>query len=74
VTNNLNLRASPVFGSTLILTSPTGTELEIIGGPTCQPYQGGAYLWWQVSRSDGQTGWSAEGSINGNFYFLEPLD
>jgi hypothetical protein len=73
VTSNLNMRSSAGIGSKLILTNPAGTQLTIIGGPTCEPYQGGAYLWWQVQRSDEQTGWSAEGSLTGKFYFLEPM-
>jgi hypothetical protein len=72
VTSNLNMRSAAGIGSSLILTNPRGTQLTIIGGPVCEPYQGRAYLWWQVQRSDGQTGWSAEGTLTGSLYFLEP--
>jgi hypothetical protein len=74
VTSNLNMRADAGINNRLILTNPTGTELEITGGPVCEPHQGGAYLWWQVRRSDGQTGWSAEGTSTGSLYFLQPVE
>lgn len=74
VLSNLNMRSAPEIGTNLLLTNPVGTQLSIVGGPVCGLYLGGAYLWWQVSRSDGQTGWSAEGSLNSNAYFLEPVD
>jgi hypothetical protein len=67
------MRSSAGIGNSLILTNPTGTQLAIIGGPVCEPYQGGAYLWWQVSREDGQSGWSAEATLTGTYYFLEPV-
>jgi hypothetical protein len=73
VVANLNMRSTAGIGNNLILTNPVGTQLTILGGPVCEPYQGGAYLWWQVKLSDGQAGWSAEGSITGKFYFLEPV-
>lgn len=73
VTSNLNMRSAAGIGNQLILTNPTVTQLTIIGGPVCEPYQGGAYLWWQVRRSDEQSGWSAEGSSTGKIYFLEPI-
>jgi hypothetical protein len=36
------------------------------------PYWTGAYLWWQIRLPDGRVGWSAEGSLHGSFYFIEP--
>jgi hypothetical protein len=36
------------------------------------PYWTGAYLWWQIQLPDGNVGWSAEGSLHGSFYFMEP--
>ena len=73
VTFNLNMRSSAGIGNSWIQTNPPGTQLTILGGPVCEPYQGSAYLWWQVRSSDDQSGWSAEGSLTQNFYFLEPI-
>jgi hypothetical protein len=58
-----------------MLTNATGTELEIIGGPACTAIgRNAAYQWWQVRRAeDGKVGWSAEASLTGRFYFLEPI-
>jgi hypothetical protein len=74
VTSNLNMRVDAGISKSLILTNPSGTQLTIIGGPVCESYQDGAYLWWEVSRSDEQTGWSAEGSLTDRYYFLEPIE
>jgi len=74
VTTHLHLRTEAGIGNQLILTNLPGTELTIIGGPVCAPYHRGAYLWWQVSLPNDQTGWSAEGSSSSNFYFLEPVE
>ncbi len=73
ITTNLNLREEPGIGKKLVRTNPTTTQLQIIGGPVCTPYKGSAYLWWNVQLPDGVTGWSAEGSATGKFYFLEPI-
>ncbi len=72
VLTNASLRSAPEISNNLILVNPVGTQLKIIGGPVCGPYQGRAYLWWQVQRNDGKSGWSAEGALNGGYYFLEP--
>jgi hypothetical protein len=56
------------------LTNLPGTELKVVGGPVCYPYEDGAYLWWQVQTQANEIGWSAEGSLNGNLYFLQPID
>lgn len=72
VRTNLNLRASPGMDQEIMLVHLPGIRLEIIGGPFCIPYLDGAYRWWQVQRPDGQIGWSAEGSLNRFYYFLEP--
>jgi len=73
VVTNLNMRSNPEIGNNLILTSPVSAKLDVIGGPVCTPYQGRAYLWWQVKNAEGKEGWSAEGYLNGQGYFLEPL-
>ena len=70
-TTNLNLRSSPGIKDNWLKAIPAGTTVEVLGNPTCSPYLDGAYLWWQVKLPDGTTGWSAEGSLSGNSYFLE---
>jgi hypothetical protein len=47
--------------------------VEIVGGPECIPYWTGAYLWWQIKLPGDRVGWSAEGSLHGSFYFMEPM-
>lgn len=74
VVTSLNLRTSPGIKNRLIRSHPTGTTLEVIGGPECVLQEEGAYLWWNVQNPDGTTGWSAEGSNTGKFYFLEPVN
>lgn len=73
VLTNLNLRKDPGLNGVWILTHLTGTELEVIGGPGCTPIGQQAYQWWRVRRPDGREGWSAEASLRGQFYFLEPI-
>lgn len=73
VVTNLNMRTEAGITKKLIRTNPAGTELTIIGGPVCEAYEAGAYLWWQVQRADEENGWSAEGSLTDQFYFLEPV-
>jgi hypothetical protein len=75
VINNLNIRASPEFSNnSWIRTNPSGTVLEIIGGPVCNADPEIPYLWWQVRTPGNLTGWSAEASAQGSFYFLEPIE
>ena len=73
VTTSLNLRSEPGIGNNLIGANPTDALLKVIGGPVCLAHQGSAYVWWQVQSLDGLTGWSAEASLTGSFYFLEPV-
>ncbi|GAB4504538.1 MAG: hypothetical protein Fur0043_15320 [Anaerolineales bacterium] len=73
VITNLNMRSSPGIQNNWILTNPRGTILNVIGGPVCTPYEGGAFLWWEVTNPAGNTGWSAEARQQGYYYYLEPL-
>ena len=59
------LRSAP-FGDPIGFIE-TNTIFDVIGGPECN----GNILWWQVSTSDGLTGWTAEG-VDGEAY-LEPV-
>jgi len=73
VISNLNFRSSPGIENNLLRVNPVGTQLEVISGPVCTPFGKGAYLWWEVRSADGATGWSAEGTLEGKSYFLEPM-
>jgi len=73
IQRRLNFRSYPGLFNNLIWTNDPGTEVEVIGGPSCTRYeQGGAYLWWEIQLPDGSTGWSAEASAFGSFYVMEP--
>ena len=72
ILRRLNFRSSPGIRDNWILTNIPGTRVEVIGGPECVPYWTGSYLWWQIQLPDGRTVWSAEGSLQGSFYFMEP--
>ena len=69
----LNLRSSPSIAASILKVNPTNSQVEIIGGPTCEPVGAHAYLWWQIRLADGTEGWSAESPLNQASYFLQPL-
>ena len=54
----LKLRAGPGVNNTLIENLPSGTVVEIIGGPTFD----GTYTWWNVRTPSGNEGWSVDGA------------
>jgi hypothetical protein len=73
IQRRLNFRSSPGIMDNWILTNIPGTQVEVVGGPTCTRYQNGvAYLWWQIKLPNGSVGWSAEASASGMYYFMEP--
>ena len=71
--NFQNFRSSPEVADNLVYVLAPTSEVPVVGGPTCVEYAGGAHLWWQVTIDDGTSGWMAEGSADGLFYFLEPV-
>lgn len=73
IVRTLNFRSSPGIGDNWLLTNHPGTQVEIVNGPVCWPYFVGAYVWWQIRLPDGRLGWSAEASLHGTFYFMEPV-
>jgi len=74
IIRRLNFRSYPGLFKNLIRTNEPGVEVEVVGGPACTRYrEGGAYLWWEIKLPDGLTGWSAEASAFGAFYFMEPV-
>jgi hypothetical protein len=74
ILRRLNFRSSPGIRDNWLRTNIPGTQVEVMSGPECVPYVSGAYLWWQIRLPDGEVGWSAEGSIYGTFYFMEPSE
>ena len=72
ILRRLNFRSSTGIENNWIQTNLPGTQVEVIDGPVCLPYFVGAYVWWQIRLPDGQVGWSAESSLLGRFYFMEP--
>lgn len=74
ILRRLNFRSSPGIGENWLRTNIPGTPVEVVGGPECLPYYTGAYVWWQIRLPDGEIGWSAEGSMHGSFYFMEPAE
>ena len=73
VAANLYERSAAGLDKPVLLTNLPGARLDVIGGPTCTPYGSGAYLWWNVKTAAGVTGWSAEASLDGKTYFLQPV-
>jgi hypothetical protein len=72
----LNFRSGPGLEWPILFTNAPGATMDVIGGPTCTPMRtrmgSGAYLWWNLRMPDGREGWSAEASLLGQYYFLEP--
>lgn len=61
------LRSGPSTSNTVLSMMTAGTQMEIIGGPSCAD----GYVWWNVRVSDGRVGWTAEGPIGE--LWLEPV-
>ncbi|HAV75908.1 MAG TPA: hypothetical protein DCX53_00995 [Anaerolineae bacterium] len=75
IKHRLNFRSSPGIHNNRVLTNLPGTQVEVIGGPICTRYRNsGAYLWWQIELPNGLVGWSAEASIFGDYFFMEPVN
>src|SRR6266487_2090460 len=72
ILRRLNFRSSSGIRDNWLQTNTPGTQVEVVGGPKCVPYSAGTYIWWQIKLPDGRVGWSAEGSLRGSFYFIEP--
>lgn len=72
----LNFRTGPGLNHSNQFVNKPGTELKVIGGPTCTIIPGDpprAYLWWNVALDEDTDGWSAEAPLNFPNYFLEPV-
>ena len=55
-TANLNVRATPSTGGSLLGTQPQGSLGTLIGGPTIAD----GYIWWNVDYDTGPDGWSVQ--------------
>ena len=56
-----NLRDKPGVDSHIKGALEPGEEVNLVDGPECM----GVYVWWSVvSRSNGRSGWTAEGDWN----------
>ncbi|HSL44222.1 MAG TPA: hypothetical protein VK897_12370 [Anaerolineales bacterium] len=73
VVQRLNMRIAANILATILQTNRIGAQVEIIGGPVCQPVGDSAYLWWQVRVASGAEGWSAESPLNEAIYLMEPI-
>jgi hypothetical protein len=69
----VNVRKEASIRAGIVTVNTANTQVEIIGGPVCEPAGKGAYLWWQIRLSDGTEGWSAEAPLRTRSYFLEPV-
>ncbi|MCE5257569.1 MAG: CPBP family intramembrane metalloprotease [Chloroflexi bacterium] len=69
----INLRQEPDNKARVITVYEAGARVAVVGGPECVPSNGVDYLWWQVRLADGTSGWSLEGSIVRNRYYLAPV-
>ncbi len=69
----INLRQEPGNEARVITVYEAGVRVDVVGGPECMPINGVDYLWWQVKLADGTSGWSLEGSMIRNRYYLAPV-
>lgn len=69
---DVNIRSSPGIRQNWRYSIAPGVVVVVVGGPECVLYGSLAYIWWEIETPDGLSGWSAEGSSTGEFYFLVP--
>ncbi len=64
------LRTEPTTDAEIIGEIQPGRTLNaILDGPACNE----GYVWWQVNIDD-TIGWTVESDLNGNAYYIEPVD
>jgi hypothetical protein len=61
-----SLRSEPSLSSRKLGEIQPGETFEILDGPVC----GDNMNWWEVSLSNGRTGWTAEGD---SYYWIGPI-
>ena len=64
------LRSGPRRAATKIDSLPTGTRMNVIGGPTCD--ESVSWWYWEVQTESGVTGWVSEGGDQTDPYFVCP--
>ena len=74
VLSTVNMRSEAGIADNILRANPPGSQLEVTGASVCTPHMAGAYRWWPVLTGDGAEGWTAEGTLNGSAYFLEPVE
>lgn len=74
VLENLRVHSKPEMIENIVFGIPHDAFVTVMDGPVCEPYMGGAYLWWEIQNETGDTGWVVEATLNGSSYFLEPVD
>ncbi len=62
-----NVRAQPDTTAKFLFAIQPGEVVKINDGPGCS----NNWVWWQITTSDGRTGWTAEG--DGTDYWLQPV-
>lgn len=71
---NLQVHRTPEMTQNVIKGIPKDELVTVEAGPVCVPYQGSAYMWWQIKSGFGELGWVVEAALNGSVYFLEPVE
>lgn len=71
---NLRVHRTPEMIENIIKGIPRDEVVTVLAGPVCEPYQGGAYVWWEINSGPGELGWVVEAALNGSVYFLEPVE
>lgn len=74
VVENLRVHSTPEMIENVVFGIPRDQIVTVLDGPVCEPYMGRAYLWWEIQKDPGDTGWVVEATLNGSGYFLEPVD
>ena len=67
--DRLIVRSDPNLTSDELTRLATGTEFDIVGGPTCA----NSSSWWLIKLSTGKTGWVREGQDEVDRYFICPV-
>jgi hypothetical protein len=65
----VRLRVSPTRSASTLIELDTGTQFNVIGGPSCSDN----WSWWNIRLDNGTTGWVSEGGDEIDPYFICPL-
>jgi len=55
--DSVRLREGPARSANVLVQLLTGSQFEVIGGPSCADN----WSWWQIQTDNGDTGWISEG-------------